>query len=57
MSLFASHNPVGVKLLSMLRLKFSHLNEQKTSSEFKDAPNPMCDCGFETEAIDHFFLR
>lgn len=28
-SLFATHDPAGVKLSSMLRLKFSHLNEHK----------------------------
>ena len=31
-SLFAIHDPTGVKLLSKLRLKFSHLNEHKLPS-------------------------
>ena len=54
-SLFAIHDPVGVKLLS--RLKFSHLNEHKFRHNFKDALGPMCDCGSKTEKTDHFFLR
>ena len=56
-SLFAIHDPVGVKLLSRLQLKFSHLSEHKFRHSFKDASSSMCDCGSETEATDHFFLR
>ena len=56
-SLFAIHDPAGVKLLSRLRLKFSHLNEHKFRHNFKDALSPMCDCGSETETTDHFFQR
>ena len=46
-----------LKLLSMLRLKFSHLNEHKFRHNFKDALSSMCGCGSETETTDHFFLR
>ena len=56
-SLFAIHDPVGVKLLSRLRLKFSHLNEHAFRHNFKYASSPMCDCGSETKTTDHFFLR
>ena len=55
--LFVVHDPAGVKLLSRLRLKFSHLNEHKFHHNFKDALSPMCDYGSETETTDHFFLR
>ena len=55
--LFAIHDSVGVKLLSKLRVKFSHLNEHKFRHNFKDALSPMCDCGSETETTGHFFLR
>ena len=54
-SLFAIHDPAGVKLLSRLRLKFSHLNEHKFCHNFKDVLSPMCDCGSKTETKDHFF--
>ena len=56
-SLFAIHDPPGVKLLSRLQLKFSHLNEHKFRHNFKDALSPICDCGSETEITDYFFLR
>ena len=42
-SLFAIHDPAGVKLLSRVRLRFSHLNEHKFCYNFKDALSPMCD--------------
>lgn len=35
-SLFAIHDPVGVKLLSILRLKFTHLNGHKFRHDFRD---------------------
>ena len=53
-SLFAIHDPGGVKFFSRLRLKFSHLNEHTFRPNFRDAPSPMCDCGSETETTDHF---
>ena len=56
-SLFAIHDSAGVKLLSRLRLKFSHLNEHKFRHNFKDVLSPMCGCGSETETTDHSFLR
>ena len=46
-----------LKLLSRLRLKFSHLNEHKFRHNFKDSLSCMCGCGSETETTDHFFLR
>ena len=55
-SLFAIHDPAAVKLLSRLRLKFSHLNEHKFRHDFKDALSAMCDCSSETETTDHFLL-
>ena len=56
-SLFSIHDPVGVKLLTRLRLQFSHLNEPKLRHNFKECVSPMCDCGAETETIGHFFLH
>ena len=56
-SLFAMHDPPGIKLFSRQRLKFSHLNEHKFRHDFKDALSQMCYCGSETETTDDFFLR
>ena len=47
----------GVKLLSRLRLNFSHLSEHKFRHGFKDATNCMCDCGSATETTLHFLLQ
>ena len=56
-SLFSIHDPTGVKLLTRLRLKFSHLNENKFRHNFEDTVVALCDCGTETETSEHFFLR
>ena len=56
-SLFSIHNPQDVKLLSRLRLNFSHLNEHKFRHNFKERVSPMRGCELEIESTQHFFLR
>ena len=56
-SLFSVHDLLGAKLLTRLRLKFSHLNEHKFRHGFNDTINPMCLCGTEAEITEHFLLR
>ena len=56
-SLFSIYDPLGVKLLTRLRLQFSHLNEHKFRHGFEDTINAMCACGSEVEFTEHFFLR
>ena len=56
-SIFAIHDTKGLKLLTRLRLNFSHLNEHKFRHGFKDSVDPMCKCGVETELTLHFLLR
>ena len=46
-----------MKLLTHLRLDFSHLNEHKFRHNFNDTINPMCSCGKEPEATVHYLLR
>ena len=50
------HNPVGLKLLTRLRLGLSHLNQHKFDHNFQDCLNPLCSCGLEVESVSHFFL-
>ena len=50
-SVFSVQNVCGVKLLSRLRLIFSHLNEHKVCHDFKDGTNSMCDCGSAIETL------
>ena len=43
------HNPVGLKLLTRLRLGLSHLNQHKFNHNFPDYLNPLCSCSLEVE--------
>ena len=56
-TLFSVYDPLGVKLLTRLRLQFSHLNKHKFRHGFSDTINPMCACRTEIETREHFFLR
>ena len=56
-SVFEVHDIRGVKLLTRLRLDFSHLNEHKFRHNFNDINNLMCSCGKETETTLHYLLR
>ena len=56
-SLFSICDPLGVKLLTRLRLQFRHLNERKFRHGFNDTVDPFCACGNEIETTEHFFLR
>ena len=55
-SIFGCHNPIGVKLLTWLRLGLSHLREQKFKHSFYDTLNPLCSCRKEVETTFHFLL-
>ena len=55
--LYGVHDPLGVKLLTRLRLGLSHLREHKFRHNFQDTVNPLCTCSLETEDTNHFFLR
>ena len=46
-----------MKLLSHLRLNFSHLNGHKLRHNFNDTVDPMCTCGLEPETTLHYLLR
>ena len=56
-SVFAVHDINGVKLLSILRLGFSHLNENKFQHNFNNIVNPMSSFGKEPETSVHYLLR
>ena len=56
-SIFSIYDPLGVKLLTRLRLQFSNLNEHKFRHGFGDTINTMCACGSEVETTKYFLLR
>ena len=39
--------PIGLKLLTRLRLRLSHLNESKFNHNFENCVNPLCGCSLE----------
>ena len=41
------HNPIGLKLLTRLRLGLSRLNEHKFKHNLQDCINPLCTCSLE----------
>ena len=47
------YNPMGLKLLTRLRLGLSHLNDHN----LKDCINPLCSCSLSAENNVHFFLQ
>ena len=55
-SVFDIHDTNRIKLLSRLRLNFSHLNEHKFRHNFNDTVDPMCICGCEPETTLHYLL-
>ena len=52
---FNIKDSVGAKLLTRLRLGFSHLREDKFRHGFRDILNPLCP--YSTETTAHYFLR
>ena len=50
-------DPVGLKLLTRLRLGFSHLNEHRIRHNFQDCINPLCSCSLDIEDTSHYLLH
>ena len=53
-SLFSVDDPLGLKLLTFLRLVFCHLKEHKFRDGFKDTLNSLCFCGAKVETTVYF---
>ena len=56
-SVLAAHDRVGIKLITRLRIGFSHLNNHKFRQNFKDAINPLCSCGKAIESAIHYYCK
>ena len=56
-SVYFVHNPLGLKLLTRLRLGLSHLNEHRFNHNFQCCVNPLCSCSLAVESTKHFFLH
>ena len=53
--IFQCRNPKGIKLVTRLRLRLSHLREHKFNHSFQDTLNPLCSCGLNIESTSHYF--
>ena len=51
------HDPLGIKLLTRLRLGLSHLNENQFKHNFQDRLNPLCSCSLKVESNIPFLLH
>ena len=56
-STFGTNDVSGLKLLTRLRVGFSHVREHKFKHNFQDTLNPLCPCSLEAEDTYHFFMR
>ena len=54
---FNCHNPIGIKLITRLRLGLSHLRDHKFKHNFLDCLNPICCCGQDIETSVHYLLH
>ena len=54
--IYKIHDPLGLKLLTRIRLGLSHLNEHRFNHNFDSCINPLCSCSLEVESTKHFFL-
>ena len=55
--IFNCHNSSGIKLITRLRLDFSHLREHKFKHNFQDTLNPICSCVENIETTTHYLLH
>ena len=51
------YDPLGICLLTRLRLGLSHLNKHRFNHNFNNCINPLCTCTLEIESTAHFFLH
>ena len=56
-SVFNIFDPKGLKLLTRLRLEFSHLNEHRFRHNFEECVNPLCSFSLKTEDTEHYLLH
>ena len=54
-STFGTNDVSGLKLLTCLRVGFSHLREHKFKHIIQDTFNQLCPCSLEAENTYHFY--
>ena len=56
-NIFNIFDPQGLKLLTRLRLGFSHLKEHRFRHNFQECMNPVCSCSLQIEDTSHYLLH
>ena len=56
-NIFNYHKPIGIKLITRLRLGSSHLRDHKFKHNFLYCLNPICCCGKDIETTVHYLLH
>ena len=56
-SVYNCYNPKGLKFITRLSLRLSHLREHKFKHSFQDTINPLCSCGLDIGSTEHFLLH
>ena len=51
------NDTIGIKLITRLRLGFSHSCEHKIKHNLRDTLKPLCSCSVEVYSTSHYFLR
>ena len=54
---FNCHNPIGIKVITRLRLRLNHLRDHKFKHNFLDCLNPICCCGKDIKTTVHYLLH
>ena len=54
-SLSPVYDKLSVKIYTIVRLEFDHLNERKFRHGLKNTLNPLCTSGAKVETNEHFF--
>ena len=54
---FNCHNPIGINLITRLRLGLAHLRDHKFKHNFPDCINPICCSGKGIETTVHHLLH
>ena len=54
---FSCHNPIGITLITRLRLGLIHLRNHKFKYNFLDCLNWICCCGKDIETTGHYLLH
>ena len=56
-SVFTCHNPIEMKYLIRLSIRFNNLRCHKFKHGFLDTVNPLCSCSISTENTVYYFLH